>query len=331
MVIYRALCAFLTTFALMFSTIPALAATESISATSSYASGSCLADTVRFDPSGRLWVGNLQVSSPDCPENQLHVWKKSLGTWSEDERVDIGHYGFSTLDFGTDGTLYGDTSKSGQIRAVFFNDDGTVKRSKIYKLKKKRSVVLLATASNNRLYVMSTGRVEEYRLPLKKAASKNKPIRTLNGDWGAWNEFPQLAAGPDGTVYIVKNINNMGNPVLVFSPSQSGAATPSRSIVIDSALSSNGNVSDLSVTPSGDLAVLYFEWSSDGGVAIYSNTSNGSAVVPVTWYPLSGRRESLDFDSSGAFATVLQTSNPSDVNVSNYRESFCIPHPGDRC
>ena len=311
---------------------PALAVPGEPTPTSSFSTGTCALDTIRYDSFGRIWVGNLRNGTMLCLPGDLNVFKFSGGSWSLDDRiVDPGHEGYRTFDFGPDGTLYGYTGSRGKIRAVLFNDDGTIKTKKQYSLHKKRTIGFIATTSANRLYIMSPGLVEEYRLPLKKNSSKNKPIRTIKGNWDNYDENPVLGAGPDGTVYVVKNTYENNNPVLAFSPSQSGSAAASRSIVIDTSVSLSGNVIDISTTSSGGLAVLYSEKACDGGIALFANNANGASVTPSTWYPLGGLRTSLDFAASGVMSVAAYTETRVALNVANFFESMCAPRPDNRC
>lgn len=142
--------------------------------------------------------------------------------------------------------------------------------------------------------MLFSSRIAEYSLPLHKHP---RPIRTITSDLG---NSSQLVVGADGTIYVLGD--SYLAPILIFDPGLSGRVDHSRTLLIDSGVAYQ-YATDIALTPSGDIAVVY--WTS--GVAIFDPASSGTMATPATWYPKSSpltNPQGVDFMSNGTMGVA---------------------------
>jgi hypothetical protein len=149
--------------------------------------------------------------------------------------------------------------------------------------------------SEGHLFVLYVNRIDEFVLPLQR---KERPVRTIGADF---RNYSKLVALADGTVFVMQG-EDSGAPLEVYGPTQSGVSDPARTILIDSALDSSPTALDISLTPNGKVAVVY--WGS--GVALYEANASGSSVIPTTWYPQAPplNSQGVDFGPNGVMGLV---------------------------
>jgi hypothetical protein len=78
---------------------------------------------------------------------------------------------------------------------------------------------------------------------------------------------------------------------------------PTRTILIDGALTSDQFATDIALTPSGEVAVVYWY----GGIAVFSTSASGSSVTPDTWYPIEApldNPQGIDFGPNGVMGVA---------------------------
>lgn len=154
------------------------------------------------------------------------------------------------------------------------SDSGAVGKSKRIALTGRGVPLDAFPNSAGNLFVLYRDRIVEFDLPLRR---KEKPVRTIRTASPAHSKLVALA---NGTIFVIQGDSSYV-PIEVFGPNQSGAVEPARTILIDSALSSNQYANDIALSPNGQVAVAY--WST--GVALFDANSSGNSVTPATWYP----------------------------------------------
>jgi hypothetical protein len=278
--------------ALLAPLMPATAATEVITPTSEITFDNQLAQSMRFDALGRAWIWNT-VTDP-ITERRLAIFEKVSGSWARVQTVEAKKLSVETLRFDSDGKAYATNSRKKEIVTWQVADSGTVPKERRIALR-GRSIPLDAFPNaDGSLFVLHQNRIDEFVLPLRR---KERPVRTIRADFPS---FSKLVALEDGTVFVMQ----LGDaaPIQVYGSDQSGVSDPTRTILIDSALASLQYTTDIALTPSGQVAVVY--WTS--GVALFDTDAFGSSVTPTTWYPQDAplNVQGVDFGPNGVMGTV---------------------------
>jgi hypothetical protein len=245
--------------ALLAPLMPATAATEIITPTSEITFDNDLAQSMRFDALGRAWIWNTVSDATNGP--RLAIFEKVSGTWARVQTVEAKKLTVDTLRFDSDGKAYATNSRKKEIVTWQVADSGTVPKARRIALR-GRSIPLDAFPNaDGSLFVLHENRIDEFVLPLRR---KERPVRTITADF---RRFSKLVALADGTVFVMQ-VEEVGDdvvPVEVYGSDQSGVSDPTRTILIDSALASEQYTTDIALTPSGQVAVVYWE----SGVALF--------------------------------------------------------------
>jgi hypothetical protein len=243
---------------------------------------------VAFDPSGRLWawnVGYLGENGTGMRTNVFTVDGSNAMHWSKAFKPK--KFTVNDLGFDSSGTLYA-SNFTKTILVTKFKSNGKVKKST--KVKLAHIAAHHFVTSNDHLYTIFEGKIDEYLLPLTTHAS---PIRTLTT---TSDNYAQIAADDSGNIYVTQSDVYDGG-VDVFTPSQSGSVSPDHSFTIDPTYG-DGYITDITFTESGNLAVGY----AGVGIAIFSIETTGSDQIPLTWFPDTDNSYyvGLAFDGLGA-------------------------------
>jgi hypothetical protein len=307
--------------ALFLPFTPATAATESISPTSEITFDNTYSQSVRFDALGRAWIWNTVNNSANPSKPRLAIFEKNAGNWTRVQTVRAKKLVVQTLRFGVDGKAFATNFRRNEIVTWRVTDSGTVRKERRVALR-GRAVPLDAfpNASGN-MFVLYNDRIDEFDLPIRR---NERPVRTIRAEF---RNYSKLVALADGTVFVMQGDNIYNVPLEVYGPSQSGVSDPTRTILIDTALSNTQYATDIVLTPNAKVAVAY--WSS--GVALFETSASGSSVTPTTWYPQEsplGNLQGVDFGPNGimGLADYMET-----TSVKVYFESFCAPRPEARC
>ncbi len=248
------------------------------------------ANHVRFDPSGRAWIWADGFGS-----EEVKVYVDELGTWSEAFAVNDSKLKIIDLDFATNGTMYSISSRNSKIGVTTFTNLGSIKTTKFFSVKNSRGARAVAVSPTNHLYVLSSTRIQEFRLPLKKRA--NKPIRTISDSLG-WGTWPVMVADAADYVHIGNRASH--NLIVGYSSDTSGTSDWSRQLGINTSWDAEQLTNGLATWSDGRLASLQ-GFGASGGVAVWANATNGNPVDPELWYSynLPGVN-ALDFDISAS-------------------------------
>lgn len=258
--------------ALLAPLMPATAATEIITPTSEITFDNNLAQSMRFDALGRAWIWNTASDPTNGP--RLAIFQKVSGSWARVQTVEAKKLSVNTLRFDSDGKAYATNSLKKEIVTWQVADSGTVPKGRRIALRGRSFPLDAFPNADGSLFVLHENRIDEFVLPLRR---KERPVRTITADF---RRFSKLVALADGTVFVMQgNVDNA--PLEVYGSDQSGVSDPTRTILIDSALSSNQYTMDIALTPSGQVAVVYW----GDGVALFEADAAGSSLTPSTWYP----------------------------------------------
>jgi len=257
--------------ALLAPLMPATAATETVTPTSEITFDNDLANSMRFDALGRAWIWNTVRDATNGP--RLAIFEKVSGTWARVQTVEAKKLTVNTLRFDSDGKAYATNSRKKEIVTWQVADSGTVPKERRIALRGRSIPVDAFPNADGSLFVLHQNRIDEFVLPLRR---KERPVRTIRADFPSSSKLVALA---DGTVFVMQ----LGNaaPIQVYGSDQSGVSDPTRTILIDAALASEQYTTDIALTPSGQVAVVYWEC----GVALFDTDAFGSSVTPATWYP----------------------------------------------
>jgi WD40 repeat protein len=306
--------------ALMVPLTPATAVTESITPTSEITFDNQWAQSMRFDALGRAWIWNTaSILGQDGTKPRLAIFEKGLGNWERVRTVRAKKRTVKTLRFDPDGqpiaTVYG----KNQVVRWRVSDSGAVGKPKFIALRGSGRPLDAFPNASGSLFVLYRDRIVEFDLPLR---TKERPVRTIKADF---LNFSKLVALADGTVFVMQG-DSQDAPIEVYAPNASGVSDPTRTILIDSALSTYRLTTDIALTPDGKVAVVY--WFS--GVAIFDTDASGNSVTPSTWYPQEApmNAQGVDFGPNGVMGLADYLGSTS---VKVYFESLCAPRPGARC
>ena len=277
--------------ALLAPLMPATAATEVITPTSEITFDNDLAQSMRFDALGRAWIWNTTRDATNGP--RLAIFEKVSGTWARVQTVEAKKLTVETLRFDSDGKAYATNSRKKEIVTWQVADSGTVPKERRVALRGRSFPLDAFPNADGSLFVLHQNRIDEFVLPLRK---KERPVRTIRADF---RRFSKLVALADGTVFVMQQEEPGDDavPVEVYGSDQSGVSDPTRTILIDAALASEQYTTDIALTPSGQVAVVYWE----SGVAIFDTDAFGSSETPTTWYPLGPplNVQGVDFGPNG--------------------------------
>jgi len=272
--------------ALLAPLMPATAATEVITPTSEITFDNRWAQSMRFDALGRAWIWTSDL---------LAIFERVPGTWARVQTVEAKKLRVNTLRFDSDGKAYATNSRKKEIVTWQVADSGTVPKERRIALR-GRSIPLDAFPNaDGSLFVLHENRIDEFVLPLRR---KERPVRTIRADFPSSSKLVALA---DGTVFMMQR--GEAAPIEVYGSDQSGVSDPTRTILIDGALTSDQSATDIALTPSGEVAVVYWY----GGIAIFSTSANGSSVTPDTWYPIEApldNPQGIDFGPNGVMGVA---------------------------
>jgi|GEM_PF-2819495 len=283
--------------AVLLSTLvaPARADTVTISPTSQITFDNSNVQHVRFDGLNRAWIWN-SVGNEDDPSTtpRLAIFAKVSGSWTRVQTVATKKLTLENLRIGPDGTAYLVNPNKNEIVTFPVDEAGVVGKTKRIRLKGRQSPIDAFPNSAGHLFVLYSSRIMEFSLPLAKHP---RPIRTVTSDFG---DSRKLVASADGTIFALQGEYQ---PILVFAAGVSGSVDPSRTLLIDSALAGLQLPTDIAVTPTGKIAVVYWL----NGVAIFEPESFGSSVTPTTWYPVNdplSNPQGVDFMPSGVMGVA---------------------------
>jgi WD40 repeat protein len=261
--------------ALILPGTPAPAATVFLSPTSEVTFDNEMAQHVRFDGLGRVWIWNTAFfprQSSTSP--RLAIFEKESGSWERVQTVKAKKRTINSVRFDLDGQPIATVSGKNEVVTWRVSDSGAVGKSRHTALRGNGKPLDAFPNSSGSLFVLYRDRIVEFDLPLRR---KEKPVRTIKT---ASPAHSRLVALSNGTVFVIQG-DSYNAPIEVFDPSQSGDAEPARTILIDAALSSSQYAIDIALTPDGDVAVAY--WAT--GVALFDPNASGNSVTPDTWFP----------------------------------------------
>lgn len=294
------------TIALVTTSVPAFAATEDISPTSSLAWLDGHATNIEFDPSGRMWVWN-NAYDPGLNHNmQTNVLvKNNVGDWELSYRLRIKRFETRDISFASDGTMYaaGVRGRVCQLAVVTFNGDGSVKKSKTHSFPLKFCPLYATPTDGGKIVLVGWARrqgpvldaaIKEYSLPF---SARKRATREIKFDMGNNSD---VAIGQDGAVYVTQG-ENMTGGVDVFTASQRGTVEPDHSFTVHPDYG-EWVVGGLAFTPSGQLALK-----SKASVSLYPTSSSGTNLVPDTFYRFTDfawNGDDVAFDADGVMVTA---------------------------
>lgn len=276
---------------LLLPITPVNAATESITPTSEITFDNTYSQSVRFDALGRAWIWNTVNNSNNPSKPRLAIFEKDAGTWNRVQTVKAKKLVVNTLRFGADGKAFATNFRRNEIVTWRVTDSGVVRKERRIALRGSAVPIDAFPNASGNLFVLYNNRIDEYDLPIRR---NERPVRTIDSDF---RNYSKLVALTDGTVFVMQGDANNA-PLEVFGPDASGVVDPARTILIDSALSSEQYAADIALTPSGKVAVAY--WSD--GVALFETNASGASVTPTTWYPEEspvGNLQGVDFSPNG--------------------------------
>lgn len=283
--------------ALLLPVAPVTAATVSITPTSEISFDNSFADAVRFDALGRAWIWNTgYIPGQASTKPRLAIFENVSSNWERVRTVKAKKRVINTVRFDPDGQPIATVFGKNEVVTWRVSESGTVGKSKHIALPGRGRPLDAFPNSEGSLFVLYQNRIVEFELPLSR---NERPVRTIKGEFPYYSSVVALA---DGTIFaMIGAIDNA--PVEVFDPDQSGTVDPARTILIDSALSSDQHALDIALTPDGKVAVAY--WSA--GVALFEPGANGGSVTPATWYPQSDPVSNLvgvDFAPNGVMGML---------------------------
>lgn len=293
--------------ALLLPVAPVTAATVSITPTSQIAFDNDMAQTVRFDELGRAWIWNTAfIPRQSSTKPRLAIFENESGTWVRVQTVKAKKEIVKTLRFDAEGNAVATGYRKNQILTWRVSESGTVGKSKHIALRGNGRPLDAFPNSAGNLFVLYRDRIVEFELPLRR---KEKPVRTIRTDSPAHSKLVALS---NGTIFVIQGDSSYV-PIEVFDPNQSGVVEPARTILIDSALSSNQYANDIALTPDGRVAVAY--WAT--GVALFDANASGISVTPETWYPQEEplrNIQGVDFGPNGVMG-IADYDSPISVKV----------------
>jgi hypothetical protein len=272
--------------ALIMPVAPVTAATVSITPTSEITFDNQFAQSMRFDALGRAWIWT---------DDLLAIFERVPGTWARVQAVEAKKLTVNTLRFDSDGKAYATNSRKKEIVTWQVADSGTVPKERRIALRGRSIPIDAFPNADGSLFVLHENRIDEFVLPLRR---KERPVRTIRADFPSSGKLVALA---DGTVFVMQL--GMATPIEVYGSDQSGVSDPTRTILIDGALTSDQFATDIALTPSGEVAVVYWY----GGIAIFSTSASGSSVTPDTWYPIEApldNPQGIDFGPNGVMGVA---------------------------
>jgi len=285
--------------AVLLSTLvaPARADTVTITPTSQITFDNNNVQHVRFDGLNRAWIWN-SVSDFGDPSTtpRLAIFSKASGSWTRVQTVATKKLRLENLRIGPDGTAYLANPNKNEIVTFPVDEAGVVGKTKRIRFKGRQSPIDAFPNSAGPLFVLYSSRILEFSLPLSKHP---RPIRTIKSTFGGQ---PEIVASSDGTIFVLQG-ETYHQPILVFAAGVSGSVSPSRTLMIDSALAGSQYATDIAMTPEGKVAVVY--WTS--GIAIFDQAASGSSVTPTTWYPVNdplSNPQGVDFMPSGVMGVA---------------------------
>lgn len=283
--------------ALLLPVAPVTAATVSITPTSEITFDNFLADAVRFDALGRAWIWNTGfIPGQGSTKPRLAIFEKESGTWERVQTVKAKKRTIITVRFDPDGQPIATVFGKNEVVTWRVSESGTVGKSKHIALRGNGRPLDAFPNSAGNLFVLYRNRIVEFELPLRR---NERPIRTINAEFPYHSSVVALA---DGTIFAMPGATDYA-PIEVYDPEQSGVVDPARTILIDSALSSNQYANDIALTPDGKVAVAY--WAA--GVALYESSASGNSVTPASWYPQSdpvSNLQGVDFGPNGVMGIL---------------------------
>lgn len=306
---------------LLLPITPVNAATESISPTSEITFDNTYSQSVRFDALGRAWIWNTVNNTENPSKPRLAIFEKDAGTWTRVQAVKAKKLVVNTLRFGPDGKAFATNFRRNEIVTWRVTDSGVVRKERRIALRGSAVPMDAFPNASGSLFVMYRNRIDEYNLPIRR---NERPMRTIKS---SFPNYSKLVANTDGTVFVTQGDTNYA-PIEVFGPSASGVVDPTRTILIDSALSTSQYVTDITLTPNGKVAVAY--WSD--GVALFEINASGTSVTPTTWYPEEspvGNLQGVDFGPNGIMG-IADYGSSTAVKVF-FEAPPCAPQPGARC
>jgi WD40 repeat protein len=307
--------------ALLVPLTPASAETERPPVTSEITFDNQLAQSIRFDALGRAWIWNTSfIRGQAVTTPRLAIFEKELGNWERVRTVKAKKRTVRTLRFDPNGQPIATVSGKNEVVRWRVSDSGAVGKPKHTALRGSGRPLDAFPNASGSLFVLYRDRIVEFDLPLRR---KERPVRTINADF---RTYSKLVALSDGTVFVMQGDIEYA-PIEVYGPDESGVSDPTRTILIDSALSSDQYTEDIALTPNGKVAVVY----SSDGVAIFDTDASGSSVTPSTWYPQEApvlQVMGVDFGPNGIMGVADFLASTA---VKVYFESLCAPRPGARC
>jgi hypothetical protein len=290
--------------ALLLPVAPATADTVSIIPTSDITFDNPLAENVRFDALGRAWIWNTAfIPRQSSTTPRLAIFEKVSGAWVRVQTVKAKKRTIYTVRFDAGGqpiaTVYGKNA----VVTWRVSDSGAVGKARYVALRGRGKPLDAFPNSTGSLFVLYRNRIVEFDQPLRR---NERPVRTI------YTESPaksRLVALSNGTLFVMQGATDHA-PIKVYDPNQSGAVDPARTILIDSALSSDQYALDIALSPDGKVAVAY--WAT--GVALFDSSASGNSVTPATWYPQEApvvNVQGVDFGPNGVmgFADYSETTS----------------------
>jgi WD40 repeat protein len=283
--------------ALLVPLTPATADTESITPTSEIEFDNQLPENVRFDALGRAWIWNtVFIRGQGVTKPRLAIFEKESGNWERVRTVKAKKRVVNTVRFDPNGQPIATVFGKNEVVTWRVSDSGAVGKSKHIALRGRGRPLDAFPNASGSLFVLYRDRIVEFDLPLRR---KERPVRTINAEFPGHSSLVALA---NGTIFAMPGATDFA-PIRVYEPNQSGAVDPARTILIDSALSSDQYALDIALSPDGKVAVAY--WNS--GVALFEPNAFGNSVTPATWYPQEApvtNLQGVDFGPSGVMGIV---------------------------